>query len=96
MMPAIPHPWLFVIPTTLYGIGGGITMPSLITLLSGLAPMEQRGVLMSVNGTVFRLGQTLGPVVMGVLYGVAGMGGVFYGGVVCALVMLAVVVLFMR
>ncbi len=96
MMPAIPTPWLFAIPTTLYGIAGGITMPSLITLLSGLAPMEQRGVLMSVNGTVFRLGQTLGPVVMGVLYGVAGMGGVFYGGAVCALASLAVVVVLMK
>jgi ACDE family multidrug resistance protein len=96
MMPAIPTPWLFAIPTTLYGIAGGITMPSLITLLSELAPMEQRGVLMSVNGTVFRLGQTLGPVVMGVLYGVAGMGGVFYGGAACALAMLAVVVVLMK
>jgi len=96
MMPAIPNPWLLAIPTTLYGIAGGITMPSLITLLSALAPMEQRGVLMSVNGMIFRFGQTLGPVVMGVLYGVAGMGGVFYGGAFCALAMLAVVVVFMR
>jgi ACDE family multidrug resistance protein len=53
-------------------------------------------VLMSVNGTVFRVGQTLGPVVMGVLYGVAGMGGVFYGGAVCALAMLAVVIVLME
>jgi len=96
MMPGIPNPSLLAIPTTLYGIAGGITMPSLITLLSALAPMEQRGVLMSVNGMVFRFGQTLGPVVMGLLYGVAGMGGVFYGGAVCALAMLAVVVAFMR
>lgn len=96
MMPAIPNPWLLAVPTTLYGIAGGVTLPSLITLLAALAPMEQRGVLMSVNGMIFRLGQTLGPVVMGILYGVAGMGGVFYGGAVCALAMLAVVLAFMR
>jgi ACDE family multidrug resistance protein len=96
LIPAIPNPWLLALPTILYGIAGGITMPSLITLLSVLAPMEQRGVLMSVNGMVLRLGQTLGPVVMGMLYGVAGLGGVFYGGAACALATLAVVVLFMR
>ena len=80
MIPAIARPLLLVIPTSLFGIAQGINLPSLMTLLTTLAPTEQRGVLMSVNGMVFRLGQTLGPMVMGALFGLSGFWGVFIGG----------------
>jgi MFS family permease len=96
MMPMISQPWLFVLPTTLYGIAGGLNMPSLVTLLASRAPMEQRGILMSVNGMVFRVGQTLGPMVMGMLFGLSGFGGVFIGGAACALLMFSMVVALMR
>jgi ACDE family multidrug resistance protein len=96
MMPMIPHPWMFVLPTTLYGIAGGLNMPSLVTLLASRAPMEQRGILMSINGMVFRLGQTLGPMVMGMLFGLSGFGGVFIGGAACGVLMFSMVVTLMR
>lgn len=96
MMPAIAKPWLLVIPTSIFGVAQGINLPSLMTWLATLAPMEQRGILMSVNGMVFRLGQTLGPMVMGMLFGWSGFWGVFIGGAACALLMLGLVVVFMR
>jgi ACDE family multidrug resistance protein len=96
MMPAVSRPWLLVIPTSVFGIAQGINLPSLMTLLATLAPMEQRGVLMSVNGMVLRLGQTLGPMVMGMLFGLSGFSGVFIGGAACALVMFSLVLILMR
>jgi ACDE family multidrug resistance protein len=96
LTPVIPHLWLFLIPTSIFGTAQGINLPSLMTLLATLAPTEQRGALMSVNGMVFRVGQTLGPLVMGTLFAVSGLRGVFVGGAGCAVLMLAVVLLLMR
>ena len=53
--------------------------------MAGLAPMEHRGILMSVNGTVLRLGQTMGPLVMGLAFTLWGITGPFYSGAVLAL-----------
>jgi ACDE family multidrug resistance protein len=83
--------WALTIPMAIFGVAHGINMPSLTTYLASLAPMEQRGALMSINGMVLRLGQTLGPPVMGIMFTFGGMNGVFVGGALCALVMLAVV-----
>jgi predicted MFS family arabinose efflux permease len=44
---------------------------------------------MSLNGTVLRLGQTLGPPVMAVVYRVAGIDAVFFAGAVFALFLAA-------
>jgi ACDE family multidrug resistance protein len=88
--------WLLIVPVAVFGVAQGINLPSLMTLMAGQAPMEQRGALISINGMVLRLGQTLGPIVMGVLFTLAGFGGVFAGGIVCALVMLLVVLAVMN
>jgi predicted MFS family arabinose efflux permease len=42
---------------------------------------------MSLNGTVLRLGQTLGPPVMALVYRLAGIDAVFYFGAVFALLL---------
>jgi ACDE family multidrug resistance protein len=88
--------WMLIVPVAIFGVAQGVNLPSLMALLAGQAPMEQRGALMSVNGMVLRLGQTLGPIVMGVVFTLAGFGGVFVGGIVCALVMLLVVLAVMN
>lgn len=95
-IPLMPSLWLLTIPVSILGIAQGMNMHSLMTLLAGECPMEQRGGLMSVNGMVLRLGQTLGPLVMGVVLTMSGLNGVFFGGTVCALVMLAVVLVVMN
>jgi predicted MFS family arabinose efflux permease len=61
-----------------------MNIPSIMSLMAGYASMEQRGILMSVNGTVLRLGQPLGPLVMGLAFTLWGISGPFYGGAVLA------------
>jgi MFS family permease len=95
-IPLMPNLWLLTIPVSILGVAQGMNMPSLMTLLAGECPMEQRGALMSVNGMVLRLGQTLGPLVMGALFVASGFGGVFLGGAVCAALMLMAVLAVMR
>lgn len=95
-IPLMPSIWLLTIPVSILGVAQGVNMPSLMTLLAGECPMEQRGALMSINGMVLRLGQTLGPLVMGAVLTMSGLSGVFFGGAVCALVMLVVVLALMN
>ncbi len=80
IIPFVSNLWLLLIPTMIFGIAHGINIPSRVALLAGMAPMRQRAAFMSVNEMVVRLGQTLGPLLMGVTFGIWGIGGVFYVG----------------
>ncbi len=90
IVPFVPNLWLLFIPTTIFGIGLGIGFPSIQTLLAELAPKEYLGAVMSVNGTFFGLGQTLGPLLMGITFGLGGINAVFYAGVGVAIATLVV------
>jgi len=76
----VPNLWLLLIPTIIFGFAQGIVAPSGQTLLIGLAPMKHRAAFMSVNQMTLRLGQTLGPLLMGAIFVLWGIGGVFYAG----------------
>ncbi len=90
IIPFISNLWLLLIPTTVFGIGLGIGFPSIQTLLAQLAPKEYLATVISVNGTFFGLGQTLGPLLMGVAYGMGGIDSVFYAGVCFAIATLVI------
>lgn len=92
IIPFVRNLWLLLIPTIIYGTAQGLNVPSIQTLLAGLAPMKQRAALMSINGMVLRLGQTLGPLVMGAVFVTWGMDGPFYVGAGFAVAMLMLVV----
>lgn len=85
IIPFVQNLWVLLIPTMLFGIALGIGMPSIQTLLANLAPKEYRAAVISLNGTVLGLGQTLGPLLMGVAFGIWGFSGVFYAGAVFAI-----------
>lgn len=83
----LPFPWpialsLFplLVPISLFGAAQSFNLPSLQTLLAGMAPPEYRAALMSVNGLVLRLGQTLGPLIMSLVYIYYGLDWVFFVG----------------
>lgn len=60
--------WLLA-PILLFGGAMGITIPLLQSIVTELSPMEYRGLMGSMLGTLIRLGQTLGPLAMaGVLF----------------------------
>jgi ACDE family multidrug resistance protein len=89
MMPLMPTLWTLLLPTALFGIAHGLNFPSIQTLLAELAPLEHRAAFMSANGMVLRLGQTLGPLLIGVAFGLGGLGIAFYVGAAFSIAMFA-------
>ena len=90
MLPFTPRLELVLIPSLIMGLSGGAMVPSLQTYVAGLAPSEYRAAFMSVNATMFRLGQTLGPVIFGLVYTFAAFDGVFFAGAGLALAAAAI------
>jgi MFS family permease len=87
IIPITANQWWMLLPSGLFGVAQGINIPALQTLLAGSAPLEYRAAFLSANGTVLRLGQTLGPVVIGMVYLGFGMGATFYAGALIAVTM---------
>ncbi len=78
LVPNLDNLYLLLIPVALFGIAQGMNIPSLQTLLAAMAPIEQRAVFMSINGMVLRIGQTIGPILIGLAYAYANIDGAFY------------------
>jgi MFS family permease len=87
MIPLTASLWVLGIPVILFGLAQGLSIPNLQTLLAGLAPLEHRGAFMSINGMILRLGQTLGPPLMGTMFGIWGIEGAFYAAAAIAAAM---------
>ena len=83
---------MMVLPAAFFGMAMGMNIPTLQTLLVGCAPTEYRAAFMSVNGMVLRLGQTLGPLIIGMAFTFRGINGAFMAGVLVALLMGIVVI----
>ncbi|NLE75238.1 MAG: MFS transporter [Chloroflexi bacterium] len=96
LIPLMPTIWLLPLPILVFGVGQGINMPSVQTLLASLAPIEHRAAFMSINGTVLRLGQTLGPLVMGVVFALWGASWPFYAGAILSLLMVGLLAVTIR
>ena len=86
-IPLIPSIYLIIIPLLIYGFGNGLVMPTLQTSLAGKASLEQRGIFMSFNGMVLRLGQTVGPMLTGLAY-LSGIAWAFWISIFVALFIL--------
>ena len=78
----VPALWLLLLPAFVRGISQGILSPSLYTLVLESAPVESRGAVMAFNGMLSRTGQTLGPLIFGLVYALGGMDTVFYASAV--------------
>lgn len=78
LIPNVHHLYLFLLPILIFGAAQALNMPSLQTSLANLAPDNQRGAFMSINGMVLRIGQTIGPLVVGIGYAVGDIKGVYY------------------
>ena len=68
LIPFMPSLWLLLIPVLLLGIAQGINLPSILSTAAGLAPTEYRAAFMSINSSMIRLGQTVGPPIVGLFY----------------------------
>jgi ACDE family multidrug resistance protein len=85
IIPFVNHVWMLLIPAIIFGIALGIGTPSIQSLLVSLAPKEYRAAVVSLNGTVLGLGQTLGPLLMGAAFSIWEINGVFYLGLSLAI-----------
>lgn len=72
--------WFFIAPAILFGIGNGLLIPSIHTLIAEKANIEMRGMFMSVTSSMLRVGQTLGPPVIGIAFSLKGYEGAFGAG----------------
>lgn len=85
LVPFIPSTALLLLPAVLLGFALATTIPVVLTLLGGLAPDDRRAAFMSFNGTVLRLGQTLGPLIATAVYAVGSYTAVYLAGAALAL-----------
>ena len=90
LIPNIENMYILVIPILLFGSAQALNIPSLQTSLAKLSPDNQRGAFMCVNGMVIRLGQTLGPMIIGIGYSISGLKGSYYLGALMAVLGLVV------
>jgi MFS family permease len=84
--------WVMVlVSVVLFGLGHGILIPSIQNLLVGFASIKERAAFMSFNSMVLRIGQTLGPLVVGIFYTLGNLTGAFAAGAGVAVVMIVVI-----
>ena len=93
LIPFAPNLLIILIPVGLFGVGMGLATPTTQNLLVNLAPMENRAAVMSLNGLVLRLGQTLGPLIMAVVLSALALPGVYFVGALIALTLIPIVFL---
>ncbi len=92
IIPFAPNIWIMLVPTLLSGVANGINIPSILSLLAESAPIKNRAVFMSINGMILRLGQTIGPLFIGLFYGLGGMEFAFLAASIFVLIMIGIVV----
>ncbi len=78
VIPFIDNIWFFTLPISLFGVAQGMNIPSIMNLLTGYAPKEFRAAFLSVNWMVMRLGQAIGPYILGLVYLYVSLEGAFY------------------
>ncbi len=88
LVPKAPGLWHVVPLVICFGLAQGLNIPVVMSLLTALAPMEQRGAFMATNGFLLRLAQTIAPMLMGGLYALYDIHAVFIGGLLCSLTIL--------
>lgn len=88
--------WLFLVPICLFGMAMGLNAPTRVSVLTGIASIANRAAIMSVNSMVLRLGQTVAPVLMGMVAAGMGIESVFWAGIAVSLSMMAALIWMIR
>jgi len=96
IVPHVPVPAALAIPAVLLGFAFATTIPVVMSLVAALAPDDQRAAFMSLNGTVLRLGQTLGPLLMTAVYAAGGFEAVYAAGAMLAVALAALMAAVVR
>ncbi len=87
---------ILVIPVAIYGIAQGMNIPNIYNMVANYAPEQQRAAFMSLNATLLRLGQTVGPLLAGLCFAWEGLQGIYFISAGIAVLMIAVIWLFVN
>lgn len=79
-----------IIPLMLYGFAQGLSYPNLVTLVSGEATDSNRGIMLALQGMIFRLSQTLAPLLFSIAYVIDSFEGVYLLGLFVSVSMLLI------
>ncbi len=90
LVPSLWHVPLVYVSAFLIAVGQGLSYPALTSLVSKVAPENERGSILGLATSVGSLARFLGPILSGFLYDLARAAGAFYGG--AALMLLAVAI----
>jgi ACDE family multidrug resistance protein len=85
IVPLMPRLWLLVLPTVLFGIAHGLTLPSLAVIASQVTPLEQRAGFMAIQGTMVPFGMTVAAPIMGLFFNLTNLNVTFYIAALIAL-----------
>jgi predicted MFS family arabinose efflux permease len=91
VLPLAPRLWTLALPILLFGISTGLFIPLFLTMTARMAPTEHRSAFVAANEMVLFIGQSIGPVLIGVAFSLWGLSGAFYTGVPLALLGLVLV-----
>jgi sugar phosphate permease len=91
LIPLMPAVWLVIVPTSLYGVAQGLTIPTIQSQIAARAPMHLRGATVAANAMAIRIGQTLGPLLTGAVFAAGGLNAVFWAAAGVPVLMLALV-----
>lgn len=78
LIPLMPNVWMIIFPCIIFGFAIGINNPNIQTLIAKTVRPQQRAAVLSINGMVLRLGQTIGPLLMSVFFVIAGYQGAYF------------------
>lgn len=67
IIPIAHYILLMILPVVVFGFGFGLALPLILTKSTELGPMKFRGILSSLIYSGIRIGQTTGPVLLGLL-----------------------------
>jgi len=84
LIPLVPHLWLLVVLVSVLGVGQGLNLPSIMTLVAGLSPLEYRAAFMSIGTAILYLGQAVGPPLLGLAYVRWGLESPFFAAAILA------------
>ncbi len=96
LVPLMPDLWLLFIPTIIFGVAHGAVLSSMPAVLADLTPLKHRAAFMSIYGTFTQTGMTLGPLIMGAIFGIFGIGSVFFAGSILSVAMFVLAVLMIK
>lgn len=82
--------FMVIVAIVFYGVGQGLFIPTIQTLLAGIASANERASVMAINSMVLRIGQSLGPLVMAFFFINDNFFYVFFVGAIFAMMILLI------